>query len=331
MTTKIVRYKNDMLKLDLSPLNSSELKTFMAICTDLRDNGTNEVEFTFQELKSITGIKDKQGKDFCDLLDDISSTLMEVIYCEYKPVGKKGMFSFSKKCFFGTFHVDSELEIVNISVHPDMVYMLNGWSDGKWSQFAMDVFNSIRGFAAKQLFRILVQFSNYPTAYMSMEEAKLLMGCTNQRNNTFCDQTIQRAMEQFERLGIILPGWSVEKEKRKNCPDTLRFTYLMNSEIKMLNTTESKSVPKGDYFEGQLALLRQLGKPDAYIRCFEETGDLNRADMLYKFRQEHGDDVSLDDIEIAENRNKIAYLDENGVAIIDKRDIGAYGDEFPFF
>lgn len=157
------------------------------------------------------------------------------------------------------------------------------------------------------------------------------MGCSGQRNNTFYDRTIPTAMEQFERLGIILPGWSVEKEKRKNCPDTLRFTYLMNSEIKMLNTTESKSVPKGDYFEGQLALLRQLGKPDAYIRCFEETGDLNRADMLYKFRQEHGDDVSLDDIEIAENRNKIAYLDENGVAIIDKRDIDAYGDEFPFF
>lgn len=97
------------------------------------------------------------------------------------------------------------------------------------------------------------------------------------------------------------------------------------------DNTEFKSVPKGDYFEGQLALLKQLGKPDAYIRCFEETGDINKADMLYKFRQEHGEDVSLDDIEIAENRNKIAYLDENGVAIIDKRDIGAYGDEFPFF
>lgn len=329
----IVKYKNEMNKMDITKLSGTDLKIFMAICCELKDQGTNELYIDFTDLKSMVGMETYNNDKFFAALENVCQSLATVVYIyeelQYKN-GKRCVWKIEPKVFFKKFEINYNEKNILVSIHDDMVHMLNDWEGGRWSQFALDTFNSIKGVSAKQLFRLLIQYSEYPKMYITLDEAMQILGCSSYRPNDFVDKTLNGAMKQFENLGIIFPGWSVERIKgRKN--SVLKLVYVLHDDVKMIST--HKNPPKKEnnlFFEGQLALLKQLGKPDSYIKCFEETGDINKADILFKFRQEHGEDVDFNDLVELENKNKIAYLDRDGVAIIDERELFG-NDEFPFF
>lgn len=231
----LVKYKNDMNNLDVTKLSSTELKLFMAICAGLKDQGTNSITFDFSELRILTGITDKYGDDFVNALENIGKLLMSIIYTEYKVFDKNGKYNISLKSFFTDFDIVPEDESLTVAMHPDLAYMLNDWSGSQWSQFALEYFNSIKGVAAKQLFRILVQYSGYSQKdmYISLNEAMSIMGCTGQRKNNFLNRTLPNAMKQFEKLGIIHPNWTIKKKDLTN-GTVLIFHYIIPKEIKML-------------------------------------------------------------------------------------------------
>lgn len=330
----MIRYKNDMNKLDITRLSSTELKLFMGICADLKDEESNYVTFDILELKEYANLSNKSEREIVKMLENICDTLMNVKYWEFKKEkGKNKMgYSFIVKAFFESFEYDEASQTLTVSVNPNLTYLLNDWKLGRWSQFALEVFNSIKGFAAKQLFRFLVEYSNYKKMYISLELLQQMLKGQNARPNDFIDKTIVGAMKQMENLGIILPGWSVERKKRKYSADTVKLTYELTEKVKVAKP----EILKKDHFkldpiiEGQVKMLKQQGKSDDFIECFIETEDYIKAEILYNHRKSLQDkDIGFDDLN--EKEQFANEYDENVPYILNEGTVIIKEEELPFY
>lgn len=93
--TKMIRYKNDMNKLDITKLSSTELKLFMVICADLKDEESNYVTFDILELKEYANLSNKSEREIVKMLENICDTLMNVKYWEFKKEKGKNKMGYS--------------------------------------------------------------------------------------------------------------------------------------------------------------------------------------------------------------------------------------------
>ena len=280
---KMVRYKNEMLKLRISDLNSTELKVFMAICGELKNLQTNTIILDYLTLKKITNCDHKTNDEFTTILKNISESLFKVLYISETPKIHK------YHVFFEKFIIDENTYTLTVNMHPEMAYLLNDWSGGEWSQFSLDTFNKIKGFAAKQLFRILIQYNGFKKAIINMEDAQLIMGCYKQRNNDFINRTIPNALKQFEELGIILPGWKYKAVKKNNF-QILHFNYVMPNEIKKIAKKKILNIDniKDPFVKAKATLLKEQGESDGFILAYVATnGNYEKTKSYYDFIKRH--------------------------------------------
>ena len=63
MANEIVKYNNDLNTVVLKGFTDTELKLFFAVCSKMKDQGTDEVTFTFDQLKNLIGIKKHVSKE----------------------------------------------------------------------------------------------------------------------------------------------------------------------------------------------------------------------------------------------------------------------------
>ena len=75
-----------------------------------------------------------------------------------------------------------------------------------------------------------------------------------------------------------------------------------------------------------------MGKSKEFIQCFEETGDYEKASILYKFRQERGEDVDFSDLNIKEDKSGSGLNDvmhnegKEHICDIERRVIELFGE-----
>src|SRR3712207_7240089 len=73
---EIVKYHNDLSnQIVIKTLNANELNFFMAICAKMRNQETNEILFTFEQLKKLTSWRSNDNKDFIKSLENTNKKL----------------------------------------------------------------------------------------------------------------------------------------------------------------------------------------------------------------------------------------------------------------
>ena len=75
---ELVRYHNDFNNIILTNFTERELDLLMAICFKLKNQSSNELNLTFEELKELIKYEDRNIGKFIKLLDNAYSKLLNV-------------------------------------------------------------------------------------------------------------------------------------------------------------------------------------------------------------------------------------------------------------
>ncbi|MDT2692213.1 replication initiation protein, partial [Enterococcus gallinarum] len=73
---EVVKYHNDMNSVAFRGFGKVELDLFFAICSKMRDEGKNEVEFTFHQIRSLSQFKKTSKEAFVNKLKSTYQKLL---------------------------------------------------------------------------------------------------------------------------------------------------------------------------------------------------------------------------------------------------------------
>ncbi len=148
---ELVRYHNDFNNVSLKGFREKELDLLFSICFKLRDEGTEEINLTFSELKELSKYNDRHLTKFIKDLDNIYKKLISLNF-KYEDEKKITRFVLFKAY---TIHKDDKM--VSIKVNEEFNYILNELT-GNYTKFELAQFTSLKSSYTKIIFRLLKQY-----------------------------------------------------------------------------------------------------------------------------------------------------------------------------
>lgn len=237
---KIVKYNNELNKLNMGSLKEKELELFYAICVKLRDRGTDEIVLDITDFKNEFYISNKiDKKRFREYIKSVQSKFLNMQFVlETEKKIEMGVF-------FTTFTTDLETNQMIIRINKPYAYILNDLVEyytkfsfleyqslkSKYSKIIMprlSQWNSIRKkeFLKDELFNILGITEAYKNDLSSFNK-RVLKPITDELKNVFHNLKIQ-PIKKRNKIYSYLFTWS---DKNKNENNVIEVKEVKNIEI----------------------------------------------------------------------------------------------------
>lgn len=158
-------YKNDFNTIPLKDFKSVEMDILFAILSQLRDKGTDEIVFSFNELKKLSQYR--EGTNNKDFIKDLESTYDKLISLNVK-IGTAEKFT--KFVFFTRYSVNAETNTVSIAVNKEFAPLINELT-GNFTKFELEEITEITSSYSKACYRMLKQYRK--TGYYKIHVDKL--------------------------------------------------------------------------------------------------------------------------------------------------------------
>lgn len=147
---EIVKYDNRMNLLRFKGMTKIDMNIFMSLCSRMKDKGEEEIEMTFEEIKTLSRYTSTDKNDFLRALDDMIQRLQKV---------NSKIITDDEICYFvlfPTFKINAKTELVKIGVNKDFVFLLNELK--AFTRFELAEFVELDSKYTKNLYRLLKQF-----------------------------------------------------------------------------------------------------------------------------------------------------------------------------
>lgn len=161
---EVVRYNNDLNnKTYLKNFNALELNFFMAICSKLKKQGTDEVIFTFNELKKKIQYDTSHNTD--NFINKLRSTNRKILnsICEIETKDYIDQF-----VLFPTFRISKKTGTLTVKINQDYAYLLNDFSN--FTEFGLANFIKLSSKYVKLLYKELMQFKSTGKLFLAIED-----------------------------------------------------------------------------------------------------------------------------------------------------------------
>lgn len=163
---EIVRYNNDLNnKTYLKNFNALELNFFMAICSKIKEQGTVEVNFTFNELKKKIQYDRETTRNTDNFISKLRSTNKKILnsICEIETKDYIDQF-----VLFPTFRISKKNGTLTVRINQDYAYLLNDFSN--FTEFGLANFIKLSSKYVKLLYKELMQFKSTGKAFFKMKD-----------------------------------------------------------------------------------------------------------------------------------------------------------------
>lgn len=297
---EIVKYDNYMNGLKFSGFSTVDFNFFMALCSRMRDKDINELMFTFEELRNITGYKQASVKKFVSDLERMNEKLMKMT-CKIRTETKTIMF-----VLFPTFITDAENQTLTIAVNERFKFILNEILKN-FTRFDLDEFVQLDSKYSKNLYRLLKQFRTTGKYQVGIYDFREKMDCPESYSNKYVmnliiKPSLQELQAYFENLSC-----TVQYARKRGRPVTgyiFTFKPESNGIRTICNQKENKKAIKNkknsnfhqreyDYEELEKKLLKNqlAGNDEMDIAEITENQqeseniDPNIAEMLKNIRK----------------------------------------------
>lgn len=169
MSNEIVRYSNQFNAQALRRFTALDLDLLMAIASRVRDQGTDEVVFTFEELRQLAHIK----KNLTD--KELAARIVEVndrlLACRFKFQDDSRTVQFT---LFSGFETDWKTAKLLVAVNPRFSFLLNDLTS-QFTRFELAEFADLKSSYAKETYRRLKQFRQTGVWKVSLAEFRRLL------------------------------------------------------------------------------------------------------------------------------------------------------------
>lgn len=261
---ELVMYNNDLNTIILpESFTDTELKIFFAICSRLRDHGSEEVTFSYAYLKEITKEKRHFSKaQYSEIIQDIYHKLigMRFAYSNDEVEGEINLFQgYEKSLTNNSF---------TISVSPKFQYIFNELATkGSFTAWNLSEFCDLPGVYAKQLYRLLKQWKYVGTATFQIDDLRQFMGTPKSYETKYFTRNILvpainkliNNTKEFVSLRFQYLYWDKKI-------DRVKFTWCPEKRVSKLKEPEAHPARKAEKVYDTHSILGNL-----YIR--EEDDD----------------------------------------------------------
>ena len=153
MSDEIVKYSNQFNNQALRKFTALDLDLLMAIASRVRDKGTDEVAFTFEELKRLAGLQRNMTNDeFAKQIANVNRRLLALNF-EFQNE-EHDIIQFA---LFAGFVTSPTKRTLTVSVNSRFSFLLNDLTS-QFTRFELAEFTALRSSYAKECYRRLKQY-----------------------------------------------------------------------------------------------------------------------------------------------------------------------------
>lgn len=231
----IVKYNNDLNKLNMSTLKDKELELFYAICLELKEKGTDIITIDITEFRKEFNIPQVNKKRFNEYLENVQDKFLSLKYT------LKTEKRIKKGTFFYDFDADLTTNKMIIRVNPEYSYILNGIVE-YYTQFSFTEFQSLKSKYSRILMPKLAQWNSIKKLEIQKEELFIILGVPQsyiKDISNFNKKVIKPLKEDLPKVFYNLKIKTIKKStaNSKNEINSYMFSWS-NKPIENIKTVE---------------------------------------------------------------------------------------------
>jgi len=234
--SNIIQYHNDLNTLQMIGFTEKEIDIFFSICFKLKNQGTNEIVLTFEELKKLINYTHRGLERFCKTLDNTYKNLLSL---NFRIEDDEKIVRF---VLFTGYEINKKKKNLTIKVNEQFKYLLNDFM-ANYTKFDLAELVSLKSTYAKGMYKLLKQYRNTGWYDISMDEFRNLLGIPEYYKMGNIDQKIMKPI--LEELPLYFKNLKLEKFKRGRTIDRLKFTW----DTELVKLEEVEVLPKEKIFD----------------------------------------------------------------------------------
>ncbi|BBA53308.1 plasmid replication initiation protein (plasmid) [Fusobacterium varium] len=218
---EIIKYHNDMNKVSFAGFKEKELDLFFSICQKMKEKGTNEVIFSFAELRQVSQYTNRSVERLYSDLDKVYKKMLEL---NLKYEDDKEIRRF---VLFNRYVIKKEEKIILIKSSEDFEYVLNNLI-GNFTKFDLIEFVSLKSIYSKNMFKLLKQWESKKERKFEIEEFRHLLAIPEKYRMSIIDLKVLKPI--MAELPRYFPKLKLEKIKTGRKVTELKFTWNFKKE-----------------------------------------------------------------------------------------------------
>ena len=236
----IVKYNNDLNKLNMSTLKDKELELFYAICLELKEKGTDIITIDITEFRKEFNIPQVNKKRFNEYLENVQDKFLSLKYT------LKTEKRIKKGTFFYDFDADLTTNKMIIRVNPEYSYILNGIVE-YYTQFSFTEFQSLKSKYSRILMPKLAQWNSIKKLEIQKEELFIILGVPQsyiKDISNFNKKVIKPLKEDLPKVFYNLKIKTIKKStaNSKNEINSYMFSWSNKPIENIIEAEEVKSI-----------------------------------------------------------------------------------------
>jgi plasmid replication initiation protein len=215
---EIVKISNQMNTLGFRNFTSKEMDLFFAICSRVREQGTQELSFSFEKLRELSSYKPTSNDRFVDDLIRTNTKLMNL------NVNFDDGNEYVAFVLFPTFRINREEQTLKIAVNNEFSFLLNELTNN-FARFELEQFTYLKSSYAKTMYRLLKQFKSTGFFVISIEEFRETLDIPVNYRMSEIDKKVFSPIRK--ELSPLYDRFEIEKVKKKgNKIIQLKFHFM---------------------------------------------------------------------------------------------------------
>ena len=219
MSNEIVKFSNQFNNQALRKFTALDLDLLMAIASRVRDKGTDEVAFTFEELKRLAGLQRNMTNDeFAKQIANVNRRLLALNF-EFQNE-EHDIIQFA---LFTKFVTDPQEATLAVGVNEEFAFLLNDLTS-QFTRFELAEFADLKSKYAKEFYRRAKQYRSSGIWKISRDEFCRLLGISDSTAKSTANLNRVVLKTIAEECGPLL-GLKIERQYVKRRLSGFVFTF----------------------------------------------------------------------------------------------------------
>ena len=222
LSNEVVKYNNQMNSIALKNFNAVEMDLFYALCTQVKNKGTDDILLQFEQLKELSNYKPTANKRF---INDLRRTNKKLLNLQFTFENDHVVEDF---VLFTTFSINKDDETMIISVNKRFDFFLNELTSN-FTRFELEEFTNLESKYSKAMYRLLKQWRTIGKKEWSIEDFRYLLDIPKSYQLIDIDRKVLKPIEI--ELSPIFKNFNIQKIKRGRGGKVVALEFTFQKEI----------------------------------------------------------------------------------------------------
>lgn len=217
MANEVVKYDVSLNDVSFRKFTAKEQDLFFAICSKLKDRYTEEIVFSFDQLRELSKYSSTSVEAFMDDIEATYAKLLNLNYGERTETRRRRFVLFTK------YDINSITKTVTIGVNKEFEFLLNDFTS--FVKFELDEYTDIASTYSKTLYRKLKQFRETGFYVVKVDEFRRLLDIPKSYSMSDIDKRVLTPVKK--ELSPLYTSFRIRKIKarKQNKIDRLEFYF----------------------------------------------------------------------------------------------------------